>query len=194
MSITPHQYDFIHKALPIIILLAVAMKTLSGYNKIFVACALLLSAMGDVLLALNLQQSFIFGLAAFAAAHICYTVCFYRWRAWQKRHFIGVSLLTIYLLFMLFMLLPVSGALQIPVLIYLLIISAMAYSAIGANTPDYSILSGAALFVLSDSLLAAHKFLFPLPYEGLLVMGTYYSAQYFLLKGCIKKQGSNAPT
>jgi uncharacterized membrane protein YhhN len=150
--------------------------------------------MGDVLLALSLAQSFIYGLAAFAAAHICYTACFYRWRAWRRRHFIGFAILTTYALFMLILLLPVTGALQIPVLIYLLIISTMASSAIVVNTPDYHILLGAVLFVLSDSLLATHKFLFPLPYESLLVMGSYYSAQYLLLEGCIKKQGSNVLT
>lgn len=194
LSISPHQYGFIQKALPIMILLLVAMKNLSGQDRIFIASALFLSAMGDVLLALSLKQSFIYGLAAFAAAHMCYTACFYRWRAWQKRHLIGLTILGLYVLFMLLLLLPATGKLQIPVLIYLIIISAMVYSAIGAKMPDYSILLGATLFVLSDSLLATHKFLFPLPYVSILVMSTYYSAQYFLLEGCIKKQGSNALT
>jgi uncharacterized membrane protein YhhN len=194
ISISAHQYSFIHKVLPILILLVVAIKSLKGHGRIFVVSALLFSTMGDVLLALSLAQSFIYGLAAFAAAHICYTTCFYRWRAWRRRHFIGFAILTTYALFMLILLLPVTGALQIPVLIYLLIISTMACLAIVVNTPDYHILLGAVLFVLSDSLLATHKFLFPLPYESLLVMGSYYSAQYLLLEGCIKKQGSNVLT
>jgi len=194
LSISPHYNSFIHKALPITFLLLVALKTLRGPSRLFISSALLLSAIGDVVLALNLEQGFIYGLSAFAAAHICYTACFYRWGAWQKRHSIKLSLLGIYMLFMLLLLWPVTGTLQIPVLIYLLIIGAMAYSAMIVTTPAYSIVLGAALFVLSDSLLATHRFLFPLPYESLLIMGTYYSAQYFLLEACIKKQGSNALT
>ena len=194
LSISPHHGSFIHKALPITILLLVALKSLRGHSRMLISSALLLSAIGDVLLALSLEQGFIYGLSTFAAAHMCYAACFYRWGAWQKRHIIGLTLLGTYMLFMLLLLLPVTGKLQIPVLIYLLIIGAMAYSAMIVTTPAYPMVLGAALFVLSDSLLATHKFLFPLPYESLLIMGTYYSAQYFLLEACIKKQGSNALT
>jgi uncharacterized membrane protein YhhN len=194
ISISPHQYSFIHKALPIVILLIVALKRLRGQSRMFVASALFLSAVGDVLLALNLQQSFLFGLAAFAAAHLCYTACFFQWRKWHNRHFIGLSLLGAYMLCILALLLPVTETLQIPLVSYLLIIGLMACSAILVDSPDRLILLGAALFVLSDSLLAWHKFLSPVPYESVLVMLSYYSAQYFLLEGCISKQGSNALT
>ncbi|MFT4994174.1 MAG: putative membrane protein YhhN [Paraglaciecola sp.] len=71
---------------------------------------------------------------------------------------IKLTVLVIYVLFMLLLLLPVTGTLQVPLLIYLLLMSAMAYSAMVVNTANYHILLGAALFVLSDSLLATHKF------------------------------------
>ncbi|MFT5313434.1 MAG: putative membrane protein YhhN [Paraglaciecola sp.] len=194
LSISPYQYSFIHKALPITILLIVALQRLRRHTRIFITSALFFSAIGDMMLALTLEQGFIYGLAAFALAHMCYTACFYRWHRWHRRHLIKLTVLVIYVLFMLLLLLPVTGTLQVPLLIYLLLMSAMAYSAMVVNTANYHILLGAALFVLSDSLLATHKFLFLLPYEGLLVMGSYYSAQYFLLEGCIIKQDSHALT
>ena len=38
-------------------------------------------------------------------------------------------------------------------------------------------LVGAVLFLASDSLLAIHRFVSPLPASDLLVMGTYWGAQ-----------------
>ena len=42
------------------------------------------------------------------------------------------------------------------------------------------------LFALSDSLIAINKFVQPIPYEGVLIMGSYYLAQYMIVNGVIK--------
>lgn len=47
-------------------------------------------------------------------------------------------------------------------------------------------LAGAALFVLSDSVLAINKFYQSFELAGLLIMLTYGAAQYFIVKGAIE--------
>jgi uncharacterized membrane protein YhhN len=187
-------YSFVHKALPIFILLFVALIKLTGPTRILIIAALFLSATGDILLALDLQQGFIYGLLAFAFAHLFYTACFYRWHNWQKHYrwlFVGLAL---HLTVMLYFILPASGQLRIPVIIYMAVIAAMTCSAVMVKTATRYILFGAVLFVTSDSLLAINKFLFALPYENVLIMSSYYAAQYFLIIGCVKKASSDAIT
>jgi uncharacterized membrane protein YhhN len=185
-------YSFIHKALPIFILLYVVQIKLIGLSRILVSAALLLSASGDILLALELQQGFIYGLLAFAFAHLFYTACFYRWQNWQKNYRWLLAILAVHLTAMLYFILPASGPLRIPVVIYMAVIAAMTCSAIMVKTSSRTILFGAVLFVTSDSLLAVNKFLFALPFENFLIMSTYYAAQYFLILGCIKKAREDA--
>ena len=48
-------------------------------------------------------------------------------------------------------------------------------------------LSGAAAFVLSDSLLAVNKFYEPFAYAGVFIMLTYCAAQYFIVRGYIEQ-------
>ena len=184
---TPYPLSFIHKALPVLLLLVVAAYQLRGTSRALVVFALFFCAGGDILLALDLKQGFIYGLGTFALAHICFTLCFYRWRHWHKRHLLLLLPFAMYLFVMLWLLIPASGALKIPVVGYLGIISAMTITAILANVPGRYLLIGASCFVISDSFLAINKFLQPLPYEGLLIMFSYYLAQYCLLQGCINK-------
>ena len=187
-------YSFVYKALPIFVLLLVVLIKLTGPSRILISAALFLSATGDILLALDLQQGFIFGLLAFAFAHLFYTACFYRWQNWQTHYSWMFAGLALHLAVMLYFVLPASGQLQIPVVIYMAVIAAMTCSAIMVKTATRCILFGAVLFVTSDSLLAINKFLFALPYENILIMSSYYAAQYFLIIGCIKKASSDAPT
>jgi uncharacterized membrane protein YhhN len=185
-------FAYIHKALPIALLFLLALKHLRGSNRKLIASALLCSATGDVLLALNLERSFIYGLGAFAIAQLLYAGCFLRWRAWRSRLIPAITVLFIYVLTMLILLIPAAGKLAVPVVIYLTVIMLMAISAVLADSPDNKILLGAILFVISDSLIATNKFLLPLAYEGLLIMSTYYGAQYFLLSGVITKDKQDA--
>lgn len=190
----PYPLHVIHKALPILLLLIGAAISLVGRSKAWILAALFFSASGDMLLASNLAQGFIFGLSAFALAHLCYTFCFYRWRAWHTGQLVVLLPFAGYLLGMLYLLIPASGDLKIPVIAYVGIIACMTISAILVTPPNRFLLLGAACFVLSDSLLALNKFIQPLPLEGVLIMSSYYAAQYFLVNGCILKRISDEVT
>jgi uncharacterized membrane protein YhhN len=50
------------------------------------------------------------------------------------------------------------------------------------------VVSGAVLFLVSDSLLAINKFYAPVLYSGFFIMLTYSLAQYFIVSGIIFQQ------
>ena len=74
-----------------------------------------------------------------------------------------------------------------PVNLYAVVITAMALSAWNTkskvdNTVFFSLLSGALLFMLSDSLIAINKFRVPLPAAGFWIMITYLAGQYLIVR------------
>jgi uncharacterized membrane protein YhhN len=119
---------------------------------------LLFSSAGDVLL--ELDGLFVFGMAAFGIAHICYGLAFVNLirrdgpniGAWPlAMGVLGVSIvLGVWLA-------PGMGALTAPALIYQLIISLMVMLALLSKAPLLARI-GAALFMLSDTLIAVGMF------------------------------------
>ena len=162
--------------------------------------ALLFCWTGDVLLLFQAKEEmfFIFGLVAFLIAHALYIVA-YRQLQWpdrkhelmptQKMRFsFPIVLAGTGLIVVLF---PILGDLQIPVLVYALVLMLMVMTALFryGRTPILSfwmIFTGASLFMISDSLLAINKFYAPIPYGGFFVMLTYCAAQYLIVEGTLR--------
>ncbi len=145
------------------------------------ALALGVSSIGDVLLDIDPKGLFVTGLAAFLTAHIIYTVLFVR--AWSRFRW-AVIPIVLYAAGFSMWLAPRLGALTIPVLLYICVITAMASTAICSKFPLW-VPIGALLFLASDSLLAAAKFAGPFPMRDYLVWGTYYAAQFSIAAGVL---------
>ena len=152
---------------------------------------LVLSLVGDTLLMFDADPLFfLLGLSAFLLAHVFYILSFYTILKAEKltlapRLFIPVG---IYYALLVFLLFPVLGEMRIPVLVYGMVISIMFVLALHMTTMVYRqagnwMAIGAALFVLSDSLLAFNKFYHPFPYAGIYIMLSYAAAQYGIVKG-----------
>lgn len=172
------------KVLPILLLLALLLRTAGAPR--FLWLAVIFSGTGDLLLALPLANGFVLGLGAFLIAQLCYAVGFFRQRGpllgRAKRRLLFVLVLCAALATLI---LPNTGPLMLPVAIYLLAIGAMATSAALHSTEQATVFSGALLFVLSDTLIAVNKFLWPFGASGLAIMVTYYLAQILLVTGSL---------
>ncbi len=167
-------------------------------SKKFLLGALIFSWIGDVVLMFqSLNPSFfIGGLIAFLIGHIIYMMLFHKEKRSnmpQNSLFIRTGLMAIvaYLIGMLSLLFPHLGAMRLPVTIYALTISAMLATAIvgysGWEAPANAwILSGAILFVTSDSILAFNKFYQPIWLASFFIMITYLAAQYAIVVGVLK--------
>ncbi len=186
-----------------LILLIVWFGALGGWQvgKWF-GLGLVFSLAGDIFLLLR-SRFFIAGLASFLAAHISYIIGYnqnplvFSW--WMLVHLgiAGAILAVAY---------PkiIGGVrrrldynkLTVPVSLYMLTIVLMLVSALFCwFRPDWGYAAavvtaaGALLFTVSDSLLAAGRFLRPIPYGNFMVMFTYHLGQLGIIAGVLMANG-----
>ncbi|MFF2481129.1 lysoplasmalogenase [Paenibacillus sp. NPDC058071] len=128
---------------------------------------------------------FVVGLSAFLIGHLFYLSAFLgKWR-FTKWRFASVVPIAAYSIVMASYLLPAvkdggNGALLIPVLLYLIVIALMCWSAIMTGRLWAAV--GSVLFVISDSVLAWNKFVSDVPHAGIWIMVTYYAAQLLIAR------------
>ena len=151
--------------------------------------ALFFSILGDYFGSCGI---FLAQMGAFAVGHIFYIIFFVRrfhrkvepdrkMTAKAKGYFMMLSICVLSLLALVFVrVVPCvpAGVLRAGVSIYAVLICAMLLAALMQRSLLYAL--GALLFVISDFILAWNKFVEPVPYRDILVLGTYLSAQWLL--------------
>ena len=152
---------------------------------------------GDVLLEVPNQAAdlFIPGLICFLLAHIMYLLTFFLTRGENFINKRGFWLLLPVLFFgagIIFYLHNDLGDMMIPVTVYTVVILAMVTGAINrlkkVNALSYwLVLTGAILFLISDSALAINKFGHPFRGSSIVIMSTYLFAQYLIITGYIRQ-------
>ena len=151
-----------------------------------ITLALLFSIIGDYA---GSCHNFMAQMGSFAVAHIFYVVFFvrrfirkeYKLTTKMKGYLLMLGICTAALLSFVFVKIVPSapaGVLRIGVSIYAILICTMLYTALMQRSSLYAL--GAVLFVISDFSLAWNKFVEPVPYRTILVIGTYLSAQWLL--------------
>lgn len=160
--------------------------------------ALTFSWIGDIVLmfADKKEMYFIFGLVAFLLSHIVYIVLFNKQLKKETNKntllfIFGIGVIVVYLLLMLSLLFPNLGDLKIPVTVYAMVISTMLLFALKgsfrwSSPGNIYILSGAVIFVSSDSILAFNKFYKPILLDSFLIMATYIIAQFLIVIGILE--------
>lgn len=151
-----------------------------------------LSLVGDVLLMLP-QDLFVEGLVAFLFAHLCFLVALstdvrFGVRPLALLGSLAYGALTLWSLWP-----SVPEELQLPVVIYTVVLATMGGQAMGrawqhalrrdalAN-PAWLAACGAVLFMASDTLLAWNRFRISLPWAVLWVLAAYYGAMWLLAR------------
>lgn len=185
MPLQPYALSFLHKALPIAAL-ALLLVCKPVFSPKLAFAALGFSALGDILLALPLQNGFVFGLSAFLIAHLCYLSWFWRARpgkpAMRLVHWLVLAAGGA----MAWLVLPHTGQLQLPVALYMTVIIAMTLSAIAADDCKHLLTLGAGVFMFSDALIAVNRFVAPVAHADVLIMTSYYLAQLCLVLGILR--------
>ncbi len=184
LDMQPYPLSFIVKALPIWILIWIVFSARSELRQRWVIVGLAFSSVGDLLLAWNL---FIPGLSAFLVGHLFYIAAFARHIRLTTPRFNAALIMLVATGTLVSQLLPYLAEMTVPVVVYITVILCMALSATlgGNNHPMIAV--GAALFLVSDSLIAVNRFMFEIPHERELVMVTYYAAQLFIAAGAIRR-------
>ena len=164
-----------------------------------VCFALIFSFLGDVLLVKDGSLYFMLGIAAFLIAHIFYIILFCRIQPFTKNNgvFILISgaVILCYVALLDFLFWPniTQQNLTIPVVTYSIVLGAMLFTALNVINKKrvskkiiLSLVFGAVLFVLSDSIIAFNKFYLSTPVNGFYVMSSYCLAQFLIANGAMK--------
>ncbi|MEX3011586.1 lysoplasmalogenase [Hoeflea sp. TYP-13] len=152
---------------------------------VLLTAALLACAAGDAFLAQD-DRAFLAGLAAFLAGHVLYVIVFVSrgdiGLATQPLRLVIAAVMILSTVMIALRLLPAVGDLKLPVAAYILVILSMGLAAL--STPGWGVVGGAVLFMASDTVLAAQKFLLPqedAPHpRALFVWISYYLAQLLI--------------
>lgn len=167
---------------------------------VLIILALTFSLLGDVFLMLRPHSEglFLLGLGSFLIAQIGYAVAFIidirtpmfsKWKAMDI--VMPLMIFTYSALFALLLIGELEGTIRTAVIIYLSGITLMSMSAAlrirdGLTSDRLMVLSGAILFVLSDSLIAITKFFDPtIPYARFMIMLLYIVGQFLIISGSI---------
>jgi uncharacterized membrane protein YhhN len=139
------------------------LAALQGGPLLLVA-ALALSAIGDAFLSRDGEKAFLGGLASFLAAHIVYVALFLKTggglellsaQSWRGAIALAMAAFSIVMLAALWR--RVGPQLRVPIAVYVAAILTMGLSAL--TTGNAWVIAGAVLFIASDGLLAAERFL-----------------------------------
>ena len=187
----PQPFLALFKTIPIGLLIVMVLKARNQLqNRTFITLlfALSFSALGDVLLALDTGQLFIGGLAAFFISHTFYIITMLPIKTWR----LDVVLLYLFLAIIVFCLFyPNLNDMLIPVLFYMLVLTIMASLTWMTDKSNGFLVLGGAVFVISDSILGLNRFYLEIVHADIAIMGSYYLAQFCLVKGFLQATGKH---
>lgn len=178
-------WQTIAKPLIIPALLAYYITGSKSKNKLYIV-ALIFSFAGDVLL-LDKSNLFLFGIGAFLITQVLYVYLFSRGignGSLTKKILAGIP----FFIFFVVLIRKLKPGLQdflVPVVIYGIAISLFGYVSLlkyllKQHKVNLSLLIGAVIFILSDSLIALNKFHESRDVYPVLIMFTYIIAQYLI--------------
>lgn len=157
------------------------------FERRWLVIALVLSAIGDLLLALPaLRISFIGGLGAFLLAHLAYLRLLAPLGADLRAHrLVACGLVIGAAGALLGRFWPNLGELAWPVVVYIGVLAAMACAALLARLPTPLTALGAICFVISDALIGTARFLSAFDTYQLGIWWFYAAAQVLIVAGIV---------
>ena len=170
----------VFKLIPMLLILILAIMTKASNiipYKALIIIALIFCAFGDYTI-----QWFIIGLSCFLVGHLFYIRAFLSTKETSSPLWITICLS----IYGVAMMIWIGGSLfkeenyilALAVVLYIIVILIMGWSSF--RTGSKLAIFGALLFIISDSILAINKFMFPVTYSHQLIMLTYYGAQILI--------------
>ena len=175
---------YIFKPLTTILIIGIALLGVSSDSvyKTLIIIGLIFCLGGDVFLMFP-DKYFVFGLVSFLIGHILYIAAFAVGGGFQ----LSWWLLPLLLFGVIFyaILYPHLGKMRVPVTIYILVILTMAWQALARwsalqTTSAMLAAAGAVTFVFSDSALALNRFYKEHHSSRIIVLSTYWLAQWLI--------------
>jgi uncharacterized membrane protein YhhN len=161
--------------------------SIQEYVRTLLLCALGCSVLGDIVLSLPSSFSLQAGLLAFMATQFFYSCLFIRNRHFQIRYVFLFFPFLIFILVSLYYLWPSLEGIKILAVPYICLLSIMVFFSFQVKQASFKVGWGAIIFLFSDFILSLDLFVFEhSPIRALVVMGTYYLAQFLIVIGIIQ--------
>lgn len=192
----------VFKVLPLLVLFTALLRTArpadQRENRSLKLClaALVFSMMGDVFGEWKGSpmgvSAFVLQIASFAVAQVFYAVSFagyFRRDSSLPRNVVRITLCAALVSYMVWFGTYVLSFVKEPALkaavpVYVTLIGTMGlFAIIQCRKGWWLFIAGALLFICSDSIIAYRSFVGRIPQAGLLIMSTYYAAQFLLNSG-----------
>ncbi len=177
---------YVFKPLTTLLVIFIAfnqMNNLDDNYAYLIIAGLLFSLVGDVFL-MYPRDKFVYGLGSFLIAHIIFIIAIS-----DGFHSVNEILIllpaAVYTIIFLKIILPKTGKMKWPVIIYALVLMIFLWQAsvayyYSAEVSAFNAFLGAVLFVISDSLLAYAKFVRKKPYSIAVIHITYWMALVYM--------------
>ncbi len=186
LSIHPYPFSFILKSIPTVLFAYLCFKYLKMAEKLFMGIGFICCTCGDIFLDFSRELYFIHALVSFLVGHILYCLGFIQRFTFSRKKLPLALCVFLYTLIIMLLLFPKLGSFLLPVSIYILVITVMGICAAFVTDSKIDIFIGAMIFIISDSLIAINKFLFPFPYSTAIIISLYFIAQYIIGTGMLR--------
>lgn len=169
----------------LLLALLLAVPTRRGEVVLLAALGIAFGWLGDLSL-MDAGPGFVVGLAFFLLGHVAYIVLFVRRMRVRRMPRWWSALYVLWFAGLLAVLAPHAGGLLVPLALYG---ATLAVLGIVGSACSPWIATGAALFVVSDSLLGLDRFLpgFAMPQADFAIMLTYIAAQGLICWGVVRR-------
>lgn len=186
LTLKPYPASFVIKAAPVVFLAVRVWRLAPGLPERLVAIGLGFSALGDIFLDLG-DGLFFAGLGAFLVGHLFFSAGFLpRMEVTMPKLAVALCLVPYGLALNTILFLKVGFS--VPVVLYGTVLTLMGILATVRRASPGWVMAGALIFVVSDTLIAVNRFVWPFEASKWAVMITYYVAQYFIAEGVLREQ------
>ena len=187
MPLQPWPLSWLLKPAPMLLYAGLLWRACPGATGRWLALGFSAAALGDGFLDYGEREGlFIEALRAFFVTQIAYALAFRRlaqgspWRARSAVPLLVALVAGVWLV-------PASGALWLPVLLYLLALLGMALAAGAVEARPGPVWLGAVLFMLADALIAVNRFAWPFDGAIALIVALYFSGQSLIVWGLLRR-------
>lgn len=176
----PYPFSFILKSIPMLSLFLIVIRNVKTTQGILFSLGIACCMGGDITLDIDRVRLFMPGLIFFLIGHLFYVSVFLLTFQYSRKSIIYALPVVIIFVVLWVLFSSIAPAQRIPVQVYLLVISVMTTLSSFTNFTTKLVFWGAALFMVSDIIIAINKFFYPIPYSTLYNIGMYFVAQLLL--------------
>ncbi len=188
IAFKPYEFSYLLKAAPVLLLALIAIfhkgNTLSNKQTAAFVLAMLASASGDVFLDFDRSVYLKQALGSFLITQLAYLYLFIPMRDITTSRRWLMSPLLVVTAVLLYQFSLTAGALFIPVVIYCLVLLAMAFSALLVKNNPWINVGGFA-FLIADALIGVNRFIVSFDYSTTVIVTIYISAQLMIAWGLL---------